>query len=97
MYLQAIVSFPRLSRSIVNLINGDRKRAIHTNKLSLVKSAVLSALIQYFYSIIFYRDTPCNLNLQLGYLKGRIAADILSICLLPIMVFYSLCRFSQTV
>ena len=26
----------------------------------------------------------------LGYLKGRIAADILSICLLSIMVFYSL-------
>ena len=35
--------------------------------------------------------------LILGYLKGSIAADILSICLLPIMVFYSRCRFSQTV
>ena len=32
---------------------------------------------------------------KLGYLKGRIAADILSICLLPIMVFYRICRFSQ--
>ena len=37
------------------------------------------------------------LILMLGYLKGRIAADILSMCLLPIMVFYSLCSFSQTV
>ena len=30
---------------------------------------------------------------KLGYLQGRIAADILSICLLPIMVFYILCRW----
>ena len=41
--------------------------------------------------------TNVPLYTGLGYLKGRIAADILSICLLPIMVFYSLCRFSQTV
>ena len=34
------------------------------------------------------------LFVKLGYLNGRIAADILSICLLLVMVFYSLCRFS---
>ena len=33
-----------------------------------------------------------SLHIKLGYLQCRIAADILSICLLPIMVFYSLCR-----
>ena len=27
----------------------------------------------------------------LGYLQGRIAADIISIYLLPVMIFYSLC------
>ena len=49
--------------------------------------------LQTNYAVLTFCDFNRRLySLLLGYLQGRIAADILSICLLPIMVFYSLCR-----